>query len=55
MADLGNAKGLSLQAGPQFGFNVKNRMKLKAGDDYPGMDEKMENAKSVSVGAGIGA
>lgn len=54
MADLGVGKSLSLQAGPQIGFNVKNRMKLKAGDDYPGMDEKMENVKSVSVGAGVG-
>lgn len=55
MADVGIAKGLSLQAGPQFGFNIKNRMKLSAGDDYPGMDEKLENAKSVVVGAGVGA
>lgn len=54
MADLGIAKGLNLQAGLQFGFNVKNRVKLRAGDDYPGIDEKLENAKSVSVGAGIG-
>lgn len=54
MADYKVVGGLSLQAGPQFAMNVKNQLKMKAGDDYPGMDRKLDNAKSLGIGIGLG-
>lgn len=55
MADYKVVQGLSLQAGPQFGFNVKKRVKMKEGDDTAGIDRNMENVKALSIGAGFGA
>jgi len=53
MADFTIAEGLSLQGGPQFGFNVVSGYKYDgdANEDF----EEVEGIKSLDIGAGIGA
>ncbi len=55
LADYKVVRGLSLQGGPQFGFNVKKRVKMKAGDDTAGMDRNLENVEALNIGLGFGA
>ncbi len=54
LADYKVVKGLSLQAGPQFGFNINKKLKDKGGDDTPGFEGKLNNAETLSIGAGFG-
>lgn len=53
MVDFTIAEGLSLQGGPQFGFNVVSGYKFDgdANEDF----EKEEGVKTLDLGAGIGA
>lgn len=53
MADFTIAEGLSLQGGPQFGFNVVSGYKYD-GDDIEEFEE-VEGIKSLDLGVGIGA
>ncbi len=55
LADYKVVRGLSLQGGPQFGFNVKKRVNMKAGDDTAGMDRNLENVEALNIGLGFGA
>src|SRR5690606_34044060 len=53
MLDFTLAEGLSLQGGPQFGFNVVSGYKFD-GDDNEDFEE-VEGIKTLDLGAGIGA
>ncbi len=53
MLDFTLAEGLSLQGGPQFGFNVVSGYKYD-GDDVEEFEE-VEGIKTLDLGAGIGA
>ncbi len=51
MADFTLIEGLSLQAGPQFGFNVSS--KVKGNGEFE--DGELDNVNTVDLGIGIGA
>ena len=53
MADFTVVKGLSLQGGPQFGFNVISGYK-EDGDEYQHFDDS-DTFETFDVGVGIGA
>lgn len=53
MADFTIAEGLSLQGGPQIGFNVVSGYKYD-GDDNEDFEE-VEGIKTLDLGVGIGA
>ena len=53
MADFTIVEGLSLQGGPQFGFNVVSGYKYD-GDDYEDFEDE-EGINTLDIGVGIGA
>ena len=53
MADFTIVEGLSLQGGPQFGFNVASGYKID-GEDYEDFEDE-EGINTLDLGVGIGA
>ncbi|MEH6762882.1 MAG: porin family protein [Aequorivita antarctica] len=53
MADFTIVEGLSLQGGPQFGFNVVSGYKVD-GDEYEHFEDD-DNFETLDLGVGIGA